>query len=163
MQPEALVALIDEYFRAFDGICTKFGIEKIKTIGDAYLCVGGLPDKEQGKPLSVVNAAQAFQQVVEKLKKEKSAAGLPFFECRIGIHTGAVVAGIVGANKFQYDIWGDTVNVATRMEQVGEVGKINLSASTFELVKENISADYRGEIPVKGKGEIGMYFLNEIN
>jgi adenylate cyclase len=163
MEPEALVALIDDYFRAFDAICLKFGVEKIKTIGDAYLCVGGLPDKEQGKPLMVIKAAHAFQQVVEQLKKEKSAAGLPFFECRIGIHTGAVVAGIVGANKFQYDIWGDTVNVATRMEQVGEVGKINISAATFELVKNDLTAQYRGEIPVKGKGEVGMYFLNEIN
>jgi adenylate cyclase len=163
MQPEALVALIDEYFRAFDAICLKFGVEKIKTIGDAYLCVGGLPDAERGKPLMVIKAAQAFQQVVEQIKKEKTAVGLPFFECRIGMHTGAVVAGIVGANKFQYDIWGDTVNVATRMEQVGEVGKINLSATTFELVKNDLTAQYRGEIPVKGKGEVGMYFLNEIN
>jgi class 3 adenylate cyclase len=161
MTPEELVTQIDRYFQAFDEITARHGLEKIKTIGDAYLCVGGLPDPTKGSPENVVRAAMEMQQYITGLKLEKTLQNLPYFEARIGIHTGPVVAGVVGIKKFAYDIWGDTVNTAARMEQNSEPGKINISSATYELIKNRFACIHRGRIEAKNKGEIDMYFVEK--
>lgn len=161
LSPEALVKDLHLCFSLFDGICEKYGIEKIKTIGDAYMAAGGLPTPNTTHAEDVVKAALEMAQVVEDGKAKKIAEGLPYFEIRVGVHTGPVVAGIVGIKKFQYDIWGDTVNTASRMESSGEVGNVNISHSTYERVKDRFACTYRGEIEAKGKGKLGMYFVDE--
>ncbi len=159
LSPEQLVAELDRYFGAFDDIITRRNLEKIKTIGDAYMCAGGLPVANTTHPQEVVNAALEIRDFMTKSAAEKRAAGQPVFELRIGIHTGAVTAGVVGSKKFAYDIWGDAVNVASRMEMSGEVGKINISRQTYELVKKDFVCVSRGKIEAKNKGEIEMYFV----
>ena len=156
---QELVKEINTYFSAFDHIILKYGLEKIKTIGDAYIAAGGLPEKNSATAQSVVEAAIAMQREVERLKQERIASNKPYFELRIGIHTGPVVAGVVGIKKFQYDIWGDTVNLAARMEQSGIPGKINISQHTYDVVKEQFTCIYRGKIDAKNKGEMDMYFV----
>jgi class 3 adenylate cyclase/outer membrane protein assembly factor BamB len=156
---QELVKEINTYFSAFDNIILKYGLEKIKTIGDAYIAAGGLPEKNSATAQNVIEAAIAMQQVIQQLKDERVSLSRPYFELRIGIHTGHVVAGVVGIKKFQYDIWGDTVNIAARMEQSGVPGKINISQQTYELVKEQFNCVHRGKIEAKNKGEIDMYFV----
>lgn len=159
LSPQELVRDLNECFSAFDRICEKHGIEKIKTIGDAYMAAGGLPTPNTTHASDVIRAAFEMRDFIAQGKAQKVAAGLPFFEIRIGIHTGPVVAGIVGVKKFSYDIWGDTVNTASRMESSGEVGQINISDSTYELVKDKFTCTHRGKVAAKGKGEIDMYFV----
>lgn len=161
MSPEALVWELDECFRLFDAIVERHGLEKIKTIGDAYMCAGGLPEPNQTHAMDTVRAALEMQQGLQALGKQKAAAGKPFFEMRIGIHTGPVVAGVVGSHKFAYDIWGDTVNTAARLEQGGEPGKVNISETTWEKVRAEFNCTFRGKLPAKNKGEIAMYFVKE--
>ena len=158
LPPAELVKELDYCFKAFDAIVGSHGIEKIKTIGDAYMCAGGFRDPETG-PQRMVRAALDMQRFLEKWNAEREAAGQPRFEARLGIHTGPVVAGVVGQKKFAYDIWGDTVNIASRMESAGAPGKVNISAYTYDLIRDQFECEYRGKIEAKGKGQIDMYFV----
>lgn len=159
MSPELLVEEIDACFSAFDTIITKHGVEKIKTVGDAYIAVAGLPLPSHHHAESAIEAAIEIRNFISKRKLEKISRGEIPFEIRIGVHTGPLVAGIVGTKKFAYDIWGDAVNMAARMEQHGEAGKINISGRTYELVKDKFTCTHRGKIEAKNKGEIDMYFV----
>jgi histidine kinase len=162
LNPEELVSEVDTCFGAFDEIIGKYGIEKIKTIGDAYMCVGGLPVPNSTHPEDVVKAALEIQRWVGQHKEEQKLRGLPYFDVRIGLHSGPVVAGVVGSKKFAYDIWGDTVNTASRMESSGEPGKVNISGTTYQLINHRFDCSFRGEISAKNKGNIKMYFVENI-
>lgn len=158
LTPDQLVREIDHCFRAFDTIISFYHIEKIKTIGDAYMCAAGLIDKKSNAK-KLVQAALEIQEFLAEYKAEKISKGEPYFEARIGIHNGPVVAGVVGRNKFAYDIWGDAVNTASRMETNCEPGKINISESVYWQVKYDFNCAYRGKIAAKNKGEIDMYYV----
>ncbi|MCB9245446.1 MAG: hypothetical protein H6606_03365 [Flavobacteriales bacterium] len=163
MAPEDLVADLDQCFRVFDGIITKHGLEKIKTIGDSYMAAAAVDQgTEESAALSAILAGIEMQEYVQNDFKSHSAQLKVPFRMRLGINTGPVVAGIVGVKKFQYDIWGDTVNTASRMESYGAIGKVNISAATYEYVKNvpYLKFEARGKIEVKGKGEIEMYFVS---
>lgn len=162
MNTEKLIDELDTFFYHFDLVAEKYNIEKIKTIGDAYMCAGGIPDKNRTNPIEVVLAAIEMQEYMKELKKEAENRGQNFWDIRIGIHTGPIIAGVVGQKKLSYDIWGDTVNTASRMESSGEAGKVNISGSTYDFVKGFFICEYRGKMPVKYKGEIDMYFVNGI-
>lgn len=164
LSAQDLVGEINTCFEAFDGIIGKYHIEKIKTIGDAYMAAGGLPVPTNDSVKNTVLAALEMQEFISKRKLELDASGKPGFEMRVGIHTGSVVAGIVGVKKFQYDIWGDTVNTASRMESSGEVGKVNISQATYALIKDDpaFAFESRGKIEAKGKGEIVMHFVSKV-
>jgi adenylate cyclase len=162
MNPEVLIDELDKFFFHFDSVVEKYGIEKIKTIGDAYMCAGGIPERNRTNPVEVILAALEMQKYMLKLKTSSEIEGMKFWDIRIGIHTGTVVAGVVGQKKLSYDIWGDTVNTASRMESSGDAGKINISGTTYEFVKEFFVCEHRGKMPVKYKGEIDMYFVNGI-
>ena len=159
LSPEELVTILDTCFKKFDQIISKYHIEKIKTIGDAYLCVSGLPDAKDHSAVNVITAAVEIIETIKSLKKDANGNG--YFDIRIGIHTGPLVAGVVGDKKFAYDIWGDTVNTAARMEQNSEPNKINISQSTYELIKEKFQCAFRGKRAAKNKGMIEMYFVEK--
>jgi adenylate cyclase len=156
MNPEALIDELDKFFFHFDSVVEKYNIEKIKTIGDAYMAAGGIPEKNSTNPVEVVLAALEMQAYMQQLKSSKT----DIWDLRIGIHTGPVIAGVVGHKKISYDIWGDTVNTASRMESSGMPGKVNISGITYGMVKEYFICEYRGKLPVKYKGNIDMYFVN---
>ncbi|MCB9053812.1 MAG: hypothetical protein H6556_30810 [Lewinellaceae bacterium] len=161
MDPEDLVAEIDYCFRAFDEIMEKYGLEKIKTVGDAYLSVGGMNDDDSNEATRVTLAAMEIQEFMAGLKVQRGAEEKPCFEARIGIHTGPVVAGIVGIKKFAYDIWGDTVNLAARMETNGDAGRVNISGATYELIKELFRCSYHGQYTETDGENIDMYYVEE--
>ncbi|MFN5633763.1 MAG: adenylate/guanylate cyclase domain-containing protein [Flavobacteriia bacterium] len=159
MTPEEVIEELNKCFSAFDTIVEKYNLEKIKTIGDAYMCAGGLPVANETNPVDAIRAGLAIQEYMTAYKNECISKGEPYYECRLGINTGEVVAGVVGTKKFAYDIWGDTVNTASRAESTGALGKVNITESTYELVKDIFTCEYRGDIEVKGKGQMKMYFV----
>ncbi|TVR88609.1 MAG: hypothetical protein EA411_04445 [Saprospirales bacterium] len=160
LSPEELIQEINTIFTSFDRIVDKHGIEKIKTIGDCYMAVCGLPDENKDHALKSVQAAIEMQEFMrENNRRKKDTSGNPIFEIRIGLHSGPVVAGIVGTKKFQYDIWGDTVNTANRLETACKPGKINISESTYKLVEGKFNCECRGNIDSKGKGKISMFYV----
>ncbi len=159
LTPAELVEELDRCFFEFDKIIDRHNIEKIKTIGDAYMCAGGIPAANTTNPVDVVKAGLEIKDYMEQLKKEREAKGLDYWELRIGIHTGPVIAGVVGKNKFAYDIWGDAVNTASRMESSGLPGMVNISGATYALVQNYFECSHRGKIKAKNKGEIDMYLV----
>ncbi len=161
LDPEKLVKTVGVYFSKFDDIMEKYGLEKIKTIGDSYMCAGGLPYPTKDHALKMVQAAFEIVDFVEETK-HNAQEGQIYFDIRVGINTGKVVAGVVGSKKFSYDIWGDTVNVASRMESMSEPGKINISKSTYEFIKSDFDCEYRGEIEAKNRGKVKMYYINAL-
>ncbi len=163
MSPEQLVQELDYCFNAFDEIVMSYGLEKIKTIGDAYMCAGGIPLKSDDNALKVTKAALEIRDWMEQWKKDKQEKGEEVWEIRIGLHTGRVVAGVVGKNKFAYDIWGDAVNTAARMESSGGLGEVNVSQATYEEIKDHFDCQFRGKQKAKNKGELEMYFVNPIH
>ncbi|MDQ3193606.1 MAG: adenylate/guanylate cyclase domain-containing protein, partial [Bacteroidota bacterium] len=159
LSADDLVTQLDECFRAFDNIIDKHGMEKIKTIGDAYICASGLPRPVPDNAIKTVKAALDMLDFIKGFGLTKKIQNLPVFEFRVGIHTGPVITGVVGLKKFTYDIWGDAVNMAARMEQHGEAGRINISGNTYRLVKDKFTCTHRGKIEAKNKGELDMYFV----
>lgn len=154
--PEHIIKSLDYYFKKFDEITTKYNLEKIKTIGDSYMCAGGLhTGATQAK--DVIRAACEMIQVVEEIKQSEN--DFTHYDIRIGVHTGPVVAGIVGTKKWQFDIWGDTVNIASGMETTSVAGKINISEQTYNKISDEFSAEYRGEKRIKNRGLVKMYFI----
>ncbi len=155
-----LVKSVDYYFKAFDEITERNNLEKIKTIGDAYMCAGGLPTENSTHAEDAYNAAMEILEFVKDTEKNPPK-GIHPFEIRIGLNSGPVVAGVVGTKKFQYDIWGSTVNIAARMESKSEPGRINVSENTYQILKEKRKFTYRGEFEVKNKQFLKMYFVGE--
>jgi len=161
LSPEQLVAELDYCFTNFDHIIGQYRIEKIKTVGDAYICASGLSDKN-ASPTDMVKAALQIQDFLLHVKAERMNQGLPCFEARIGIHTGPVVAGVVGEKKFAYDIWGDTVNTAARMEEACTPGRVNVSEDTYWKAKYEFEWQPRGKVAAKNKGLMDMYYVTAI-
>ena len=164
LSPEKLVESINFYFSKFDEIIKKHKLEKIKTIGDAYMCAGGLPFPLENHTVKMCQAALEITEFVKKTKRNFDHK-LAKFDIRIGINNGSVVAGVVGTTKFQYDIWGDAVNVAARMEGASDPGRVNISESTYQILKEFDVFQFtpRGKIEAKGKGMIQMYYVDYLD
>jgi class 3 adenylate cyclase len=160
MTPQELVTELGACFMAFDAIIDKYGLEKIKTIGDSYMCAGGIPTPGEGHIFNIVKASLEIQDWVYQNNQKRKETSLPPWDVRIGIHIGPVVAGVVGNKKYAYDIWGSTVNIASRMESSGMPGHVNVSATTYELIKERFACVYRGKISAKNIGEIDMYLVD---
>ena len=162
MKSEQVIDELDQIIFHFNEIVEKYKIQKIKTIGDAYMCAGGVPVKNITNPIDVVLAALEMEDYLGKLKEEYEEKGRKFWDLRLGIHTGAVTATMQGRKKISYDLKGDTVNIATRMAAASDVGMINMSIMTYEMVKPYFDCEYYGKIPVKYQGDMEMYFLKRI-
>ncbi len=160
LEPEVLVSELNNCFTAFDNIIEKHRLEKIKTIGDSYMCAGGIPTPDDNHEFRMLRAAMEIQDYVYRLNEQRRARGSETWDIRIGVHVGAVVAGVVGKKKYAYDIWGRAVNIASRMESSGVPGQVNISAATYQLVKDKFACIYRGKIHAKGVGEIDMYLVD---
>ena len=162
MNSEEVIDELDQIFFHFNEIVEKYKIQKIKTIGDAYMCAGGVPVKNITNPIDVVLAALEMEEYLGKLKEEYEKENRKFWDLRLGIHTGAVTATLQGRKKVSYDLKGDTVNIATRMASASEIGQITVSVMTYELVKQYFDCDYHGKIPVKYQGDMEMYYIKRI-
>jgi class 3 adenylate cyclase len=162
LTPEQLIHDLDFCFTNFDHITERFGLEKIKTIGDAYLCVGGVPSSNKRHQFDCIEAAKAMIEFLNTWKEERILTLEPIFEGRFGIHTGPVIAGVVGDRKFVFDVWGDAVNICARLESSSEVGRINISQTTFNLVKTKYTCTHRGKIEIKNNEPIDMYFVEDV-
>jgi len=162
LTPEQVVDELDKCFSYFDQVTEKYRLEKLKTIGDSFMCAGGLPTMNRTHAIDCCLAALEIQSFMQQMKEIKHQQGFEYWELRLGIHSGPLVAGVVGHKKFAYDVWGDTVNTASRLESSGVPGKINISVSTYQLVKDLFACEHRGQVSAKNKGEIDMYFLNSI-
>ncbi len=162
LKPEEIVKYLHKFFSIYDDIIVNNYIEKIKTIGDAYMCVGGIPVRNKSNPFNVIMAALEIQHFMNNLDKYDPKHEMPRWQIRLGIHTGPVVAGVVGKIKYAYDVWGDSVNIASRMESACEVGRVNVSGATYEYIKDYFIAEYRGEIEMKNRGKMAMYYINRI-
>ncbi|MBP7280947.1 MAG: hypothetical protein KBA66_05190 [Leptospiraceae bacterium] len=160
LPPQKLVQELDQCFSYFDSLMERYGLEKLKTIGDSYMCAGGIPRKNTTHAVDCVLAALEIQSIMRQMKELKEIAGQSYWELRLGIHSGSLVAGVIGEKKFAYDVWGDTVNTASRMESSGTPGKINISGATYALVKDFFDCEFRGKVNAKNKGEIDMYYVN---
>jgi class 3 adenylate cyclase len=155
MPADRMVAELNDIFSAFDDICDELGIEKIKTIGDAFMAVAGIPGACDDHAQRCVRAGLRMAAYMAQRNLESAFK----WNIRIGIHSGSVVSGVVGKRKFTYDIWGDAVNTAARMENAGEIGRVNISAYTYDLIRADFNCEYRGKVDAKGKGAIDMYFV----
>jgi class 3 adenylate cyclase len=162
LTPKQLVDELDYCFSYFDEVIEKHNLEKLKTIGDSYMAVGGIPNVNSTHAIDAVLAALEIQAFIEQRKEQHMRNNTPYWEMRIGIHSGSLIAGVIGQKKFAYDVWGDTVNTASRMESSGVPGKINISQSTFELIKDFFVCNYRGKLPAKNKGDLDMYLVKGI-
>ena len=158
--PQELIEELDSCFREFDQIANKHKLEKIKTIGDAYMAVGGVPLPNNTHAVDCVLAALEIRDLIVRLREKEMAESRPYWEIRVGIHSGDLVAGVVGQEKFSYDVWGDTVNTASRLESSGVAGRVNISGATYELVQDFFDCEFRGQVAAKNKGAIDMYFVN---
>ncbi len=164
ISPQKLISILHQYFQAFDDITEKYGLEKIKTIGDAYMAVSGLPDSSPDHAVNAVKAAIEMRHFVENYnanagKSEQEHHSSPTFQVRIGIHSGTVIAGIIGNKKFAFDIWGDAVNIAARIQQIGAPQKVSMSQTTYSLVKDLFPCEYQGKINAKNKGDLDLYTI----
>ncbi|HMF73841.1 MAG TPA: adenylate/guanylate cyclase domain-containing protein, partial [Flavitalea sp.] len=160
LSPQDVVEELNECFMAFDNIMEKYDLEKIKTIGDSYMCAGNMPSPDPDHAYKIIKAAMEIQRFVEQHNLSRELKGLEAWEIRIGVHTGPVVAGVVGKKKYAYDIWGSTVNIASRMESNGTPGRVNISAYTYEIIKHRFQCSHRGKIYAKNLGELDMYYID---
>ena len=162
LTPQELIEELDGCFRQFDRVVKRHHLEKIKTIGDAYMAVGGVPKPNQTHAVDCVLAALEIQRMMLALMEKNIAAGRPHWQLRVGINSGDMIAGVIGREKFAYDVWGDTVNIPSRLESSGAANQINISRATYERVKDFFICEYRGRVAAKNKGEIDMYFVSGI-
>ena len=162
LSPRELIDELDKCFGYFDQVTEKYRLEKLKTIGDSFMCAGGIPRANRTHAIDCCLAALEIQAFMNQMKEIKHQQGLDYWELRLGINSGPLVAGVVGHKKFAYDVWGDTVNTASRLESSGLPGKINISLTTYEAIKHLFDCEHRGQVEAKNKGGIDMYFLNGI-
>jgi len=161
--PEDLISVLDYYYRNFDQIIKKHNVEKIKTIGDGYMCVSGLPIQNSNHANNICYAAYNILQFVKNENHSRNINNLLYFDVRIGINSGELFAGIIGSDKYSYDIWGDAVNIASRLESQCPINSINISKSTYDLIEKNIQCQYRGKLEAKNIGLIDMYLIEEVS
>jgi class 3 adenylate cyclase len=162
LDPKGLIDQLDQFFSAFDDIAHRHRLEKLKTIGDAYMCAGGLPEVNRTHPADACLAAIAMQDYMTRMNGQREKLRLPRWEIRIGLHSGPVMAGVIGQRKFIYDVWGNAVNLAARMETAGQIGRINISEEVANRVRPLFEIEERGTIDVKNKGPLPMFFLTRI-
>lgn len=159
LSPEELISELDKCFSYFDSVTEKYHLEKLKTIGDAFMCAGGIPEKNYTHAIDAALAALEIQAFMNQMKEIKRQQGFPYWELRLGMHAGELIAGVIGEKKFAYDVWGDTVNTASRLESSGTPGHINISKAVYEKIRYFFRCEYRGKVQAKNKGEIDMYYL----